>query len=61
MGKRAQTTDSAQQIGNGRMASQMCPREIYYASMDTKKSEKGGARGVYGGEERCVRGFGGET
>ena len=27
----------------------------------TKKNEMGGACSTYGGEERCIQGFGGET
>jgi len=26
-----------------------------------KETEMGGARSTYGGEERCIQGFGGET
>ena len=61
MAKHAQNTDSAQTIGNGRTAIQMCPREIYYASMDPNKNKMGGACSAYGGEERCIQGFGAET
>jgi len=60
MGKHAQNKDSAQKIGNGRTAIQMCPREIYYASMDPKKNEKGGARSA-NGVEKCTQGFSAET
>jgi len=42
MGKHAQNTDLTQKIGNGQMAIQTRPREIYYANMDTK-NEMGGA------------------
>ena len=59
MGKHVQNTDSAQNIGNGRTAIQMCPREIYYASMDPKKNEMGGVCSAYGGE-MCRQGFGAE-
>jgi hypothetical protein len=31
-----------------------------YMGDHTKKNEMGGACGMYGGEERCMRGFGGE-
>ena len=60
MGKHAQNTDLTQKIGNGQMAIQTRPREIYYANMDTK-NEMGGAWSAYGGEVRCIQGFGGET
>ena len=34
---------------------------VYFSSDPIKKNEMGGACGTYGGEERCVQGFGGET
>jgi hypothetical protein len=33
----------------------------YFASDKIKKNEMGGACSAYGGGERCVQGFGGET
>ena len=33
----------------------------YYSGNQIRKNEMGGACGMYGGEERCVQGFGGET
>jgi len=34
---------------------------IKYYSVDKIKNERGGACVMYGGEERCMQGFGGET
>ena len=33
----------------------------YYSGNQIRKNEMDGARGTYGGEERCIQGFGGET
>ena len=33
----------------------------YYSGNHSKKNEIGGARSTYGGEERCIQGFGGKT
>jgi len=33
----------------------------YYSDHQIEKNEMGGARGKYGGEERRIQGFGGET
>jgi hypothetical protein len=34
---------------------------LYYSSFTIKKNEMGGACGTYGGQEKCIQGFGGET
>ena len=34
---------------------------IYYLGDKMKKNEMHGTSGMYGGEERCIQGFGGET
>jgi hypothetical protein len=34
---------------------------IYFSGDQIKKNEMGGARSKYGGEERCIVGFGGEA
>jgi hypothetical protein len=33
----------------------------YFSGDQIKKNEMGGAHGTYGGEERHIQGFGGET
>jgi len=33
----------------------------YCSGEQIKKNEMGGVSSIYGGEERCVQGFGGET
>jgi hypothetical protein len=33
----------------------------YQLDDQIKESEMGGARGTFGGEERCIEGLGGET
>jgi hypothetical protein len=33
----------------------------YYSGDQIKKNEVGGACSTYGGGERCIQGFGGET
>jgi hypothetical protein len=33
----------------------------YYSDDQIKKNEMGGVRGMYGGQEKCIQGFGGET
>ena len=33
----------------------------YYSGDQIKKNEMGGACGTYGGEERCLHGFAGDT
>ena len=33
----------------------------YYLGYQIKKTEVGGACSTYGGEEKCIQGFGGET
>jgi hypothetical protein len=33
----------------------------YYSGDQIEKNEMGGACSTYGGEERCMQGFGGET
>jgi hypothetical protein len=33
----------------------------YYSGDQIEKNEMGGAFRAYGGEERCIQGFGGET
>jgi hypothetical protein len=33
----------------------------YHSGDQIKKNEIGGACGTYGGHERCIQGFGGET
>jgi hypothetical protein len=34
---------------------------MYYSGDEVKKSEMGSTCGVYGGEGRCLQGFGGEN
>ena len=34
---------------------------VYYAGDQIEKNEMGGACSTYGGEERCIQGFGGKT
>jgi len=36
------------------------PLTKYYSGDQIEKNEMGGACGMYGGEERCIQGFGGE-
>jgi hypothetical protein len=33
----------------------------YYLGDQIEKNEMGGARSMYGGQERCIQSFGGET
>jgi hypothetical protein len=33
----------------------------YYSGDQIEKNEIGGAHSTYGGKERCIQGFGGET
>ena len=35
--------------------------DLYCAGDNIQKNEMGGACGTYGGGEKCVQGFGGET
>ena len=38
-----------------------CIHTKYYSGDQIEANEKGGACSMYGGEERCIQGFGGET
>ena len=38
-----------------------CIHTKYYSGDQIEMNEKGGACSNYGGEERCIQGFGGET
>jgi hypothetical protein len=38
----------------------ICTLTQYYSGDQMKKNEMGGACRAYGGEERCIHGFGGE-
>ena len=39
----------------------ICTTLQYCLDNQTEKNEMGGACGNYGGEERCIQGFAGET
>ena len=39
----------------------ICTPHQYYSGDEIEKNEMGGARSTYGGEERCIHDFGGET
>jgi hypothetical protein len=39
----------------------ICIPHKYYLSDQIKKNAMGGASSSYGGEERCIQGFGGDT
>ena len=39
----------------------ICTHHKYSSSDQIEKNDMGGACSTYGGEERCIQGFGGET
>jgi hypothetical protein len=39
----------------------VCETLIYHSGAQVKKTEMGRTCGTYGGEERCIQGFSGET
>ena len=39
----------------------ICTAVPIFSSDHVEKNEMGGACSTYGGEERCIQGFGGET
>jgi len=39
----------------------ICTPRLYLLGNQIKKNEMGGACSMYGGQERCIQGYGGDT
>jgi hypothetical protein len=50
-----------QSIGLSSLSRCFVPLTQYYSGDKIEKNEMGGACSMYGGEEKCIPGFGGET